>query len=61
MTPDMIAALGKAGFEFGTELLKFWQTEQGKKAFEQMLLDRANWDAGWKSFTAPFVALFKPE
>jgi|WetSurMetagenome_2_1015567.scaffolds.fasta_scaffold19622_6 hypothetical protein len=47
MTPEMILATIKSGFEFGSEFLKFLQTEQGKKVINQMLDDRTKWDAFW--------------
>jgi len=40
----------KAGFEFGTEVMKFLATEQGQKVVEKSLADRAEWDQRWAKF-----------
>lgn len=48
MTPELIFATIKAGFEFGIELLRFLQTDQGRKLVEQSMKDRAAWDSFWK-------------
>lgn len=37
----------KAGFEFGTEFLKFLATPQGQALVEKSIQDRANWDKFW--------------
>lgn len=44
MTPGEIVAAIKAGFEFGTELLRFLQTAQGKALLEQSMRDRTATD-----------------
>jgi len=49
MTPDALLIIGtiRAGFEFGTELIKFLLTEEGRKLVNQMLQDRKAWDKFW--------------
>lgn len=42
-----ILATIRAGFEFGTELLKYLQTDEGKAFSKQALQDRASWDKFW--------------
>ena len=59
MTPSIVLATIQAICLMITELLKFYQTEQGKKVIEQMLADRQNWDAGWLAFQTKVVSFFK--
>lgn len=47
MTPELILATIKSGFEFASELLRFLQTDQGKKLVDQAMTDRQNWDTFW--------------
>jgi hypothetical protein len=47
MSPELVLSTIKAGFDFGTELLKFLQTDQGRDLVKQSLEDRAKWDAFW--------------
>ena len=47
MTPEMILATIKAGFEFGTELVRYLQTEDGKAFVKKTTEDRAAWDKFW--------------
>jgi len=47
MDPTTILATIRAGFEFGTELLKYLQTETGREFAKQVLQDRAKWDSFW--------------
>lgn len=48
MTPELILATIKAGFDFGTELLKYLQTDQGRALVQQSMNDRASWDTFWQ-------------
>ena len=49
MTPDALLIIGaiRAGFEFGTQLIKYLMTEEGKKLVIKSLEDRAAWDKFW--------------
>ncbi len=47
MDPLTILATIRAGFEFGTELLKYLQTEHGQKMVEKSLESRENWEEFW--------------
>lgn len=58
MTPEMILAAIKSGFDFGTELLKYLQTDEGKKFVAQALQDRKNWDDFWKGVGSGIHSLF---
>lgn len=58
MTPELIIGTIRAGFEFGIELLRFLQTEQGRKFAEQTLKDRAAWDAFWSDTATGLQRLF---
>jgi hypothetical protein len=60
-TAEMILATMKAGFEALSELLKFLQTEQGKKVVEQMLSDRTKWDAFWAKVPDVLGKFFRGE
>jgi hypothetical protein len=55
----MILATIKAGFEFGTEALRFLQTEQGKDLVERSLKDRAAMDKFWADVAAGAKAVIK--
>jgi hypothetical protein len=66
MTPEAILLTIRAGFEFGTELLRYLQTDKGQEFAAQVLNDRAAWDKFWldaggglkRLFTGD---LFKPQ
>lgn len=47
MDPTAILATIRAGFDFGTELLRYLQTPEGKAFTEQAIKDRAAWDKFW--------------
>jgi len=49
MEPTAVAILAtiRVGFEFGIELLKYLQTDAGRKFAEQVIEDRAKWDSFW--------------
>ena len=47
MTPETILLTIRAGFEFGTELLRYLQTTEGQEFVRQSLNDRAAWDSFW--------------
>ena len=61
MTPEMVLATLKAGFEFGTEALRFAQTEQGKQLVAKSMADRAVWDKFWSDIAAGMKKLFSGE
>jgi hypothetical protein len=61
MTPEMILATIKAGFEFGIELLKFLQTDEGKKLVNKSLEDRTAWDKFWTDVASGLRKLFSGE
>ena len=48
MTPLVVMEVIRAGFVFGTELLKFMQTKQGMELITKSLEDRKKWDSFWK-------------
>lgn len=58
MTPVAILETIHAGFLFGTELLKFAQTDQGRDLIEQSLADRAKWDSFWLDVGNGLTAFF---
>ena len=60
-TAAEILATIRLGFEFGIELLKYLQTDQGKKTVEQMLSDRTKWDAFWAGVPDVLKKLFTGE
>lgn len=59
MTPSEILATIRVGFEFGTELLKWAQTEEGKAFAKQALADRAKWDSFWVDVGNGLTKFFK--
>ncbi len=61
MDPLTILATIRAGFEFGTELLKYLQTEHGQKTVEKALETQENWDAFWGKVGAGIQKLFSGE
>lgn len=61
MTPEVIIATIKAGFEFGTELLKYLQTEEGKAFVKKSTEDRAAWDKFWVDAGAGLKGLISGE
>ena len=48
MTPEAIMLTIRAGFEFGTELLRYLQTPEGQAVVRKSLEDRAAWDKFWQ-------------
>lgn len=61
MTPTAILMTIQAGFMFGTELLKFLQTDEGKKLVNKSLEDRAAWDKFWGEVGTGIKQLFSGE
>lgn len=45
--PNLILTTIKAGFDFGTELLKYLQTDQGKAFIKKMTEDAAAREKWW--------------
>lgn len=61
MTPVEILATIKAGFEFGTEALRFLQTDEGRKLINQSMQDRKAWDDFWANAGRGVKSLFTGE
>ena len=47
LDPVLVLTTIRAGFDMGTELLRFLQTPQGKEFVEKSLADREEWDRFW--------------
>ena len=48
MTPEAILLTIRAGFEFGTELLRYLQTPEGQAVVKKSLEDSAAWEKFWQ-------------
>lgn len=59
ITPALVLETIKAVALAAVELLKFYQTEQGKRVIDQMIADRQAWDAGWQTAQTNILAFFK--
>lgn len=54
----LILSTIRAGFEFGTQTLKYLQTETGREFAKQVLADRAKWDSFWLDIGKGLEKLF---
>jgi len=57
-TASQVIALLTLAFQFLLELLKYMQTEDGKKFVTQTLNDRAKWDSFWADAASGIQKLF---
>ena len=61
MNPETIVLTVRAGFEFGTALLRFLETEEGRALVKKSLEDRAAWDQFWADVGGGVKSLFTGE
>ena len=54
VTPALVLATIQSAAQFGTELLKFAQTEDGMRIIQKSFEDRAAWDKFWVDASAWF-------
>jgi len=57
-TASEVLALLTLIFQFLLELLKYMQTDDGKKFVNQALSDRQKWDTFWSSVSSGIQKLF---
>ena len=61
MTPEAILLTIKAGFEFGTKLLDYLMTEEGKAFVKKTTEDQAAWNKFWADAGMGVKKLFTGE
>jgi len=59
MSLDLLFGAIKAGFDFGSKVIDFLMTEDGKAWLKQTRVDRAAWDTFWKETGDGLKGFFK--